>query len=250
MVEVKQIESGNRKASFLIKGIDSALINSVRRTIMVDVNKLAVDTLTIYENSSVMFDEMLAHRLGMVPFKTDLKSYKKGDKIKLLLEKDGPCTVYSKDIISTDPKIEAADKKIPLVKLEENQRIKLELEALMDSGSRHSKYQPAIVSFRQLPVISTEKDPTGANEIIKSSSPGLLEIKAKKVIVADATAKNRFGDIEKAGKKLGLKLEYEKNSYVLDLESDGSLTNEEILLESLKMLNEKTDEFRQAVKDL
>src|SRR3989338_7010406 len=117
MISIKLLNKTDSSASFLIKGTNNAFMNAVRRTIMSDVPVLAIDEVTFYENSSIMFDEFLAHRLAMLPIKTDMKTYKEGEKVTLILEKEGPCTVYSKDIKSVDPKIEVVDKNIHLLEL-------------------------------------------------------------------------------------------------------------------------------------
>ena len=137
MVEIKNIFEKEGVSKFLISGIDTAMINSLRRTIMSSVPTLAIEKVSIYENSSAMPDEMLGHRLGMLPITTEKKS-PKGESLKLVLEKEGPCTVYSKDIKSTDPKLEIADKKVPLVKLKKGQKIMIEMEAVMGTGKEHA----------------------------------------------------------------------------------------------------------------
>ena len=104
MVEAKLVESKHGVDKLLLKNIDVTLLNSVRRVIMNAVPVLAVQDVNVYENTSVMFDEMLAHRLGLIPLQTD-KSYAKGDKVKLSLDKEGPGTVYSGDMKSSDPKV-------------------------------------------------------------------------------------------------------------------------------------------------
>jgi DNA-directed RNA polymerase subunit D len=146
-MEIKQVKKGNRTIKFTIKGINPAFVNGIRRTIQTSVKNFAVEDVNIYENTSVLFNEMLAHRLGMLPIQVDTKTYKKKDKVTLMVEKDGPCTVYSKDIKSTDPKIEIIDKKIPIVKLGKNQRVKIEMEAIVDSAKKHSKWLPGIMSY-------------------------------------------------------------------------------------------------------
>ena len=149
MVSVKKTGEEKGLISFSLKGTNSAFANAIRRTIMQDVACLAIEDVSIYENDSVMFDELLAQRLGLLPLKSDAKGYKIGDSVKLVLEKIGPGTVYSKDIKSTDPKVEVADKKIPLTKLEKEGKIKLEMKAVMHSGKEHVKWQPAVISFSQ-----------------------------------------------------------------------------------------------------
>ena len=150
-VTIKKISEKGSTEKFLVKGASIALMNSIRRSILEDVPCLAIEDVTIYENDSVMFDEFLAHRLGMLPVKTDFKGYKKGDTVKLVLEKEGPCTVYSKDIKSTDPKIEVLDKNIPITRLSKGQKLKIEMNAVAMTGKEHAKWQPAVVGYREVP---------------------------------------------------------------------------------------------------
>src|SRR3989344_7061043 len=130
-MDVKKISESGNSVQLLVKGVDAAFMNGVRRTIMNAVPTFAVENVRVYENSSVMFDEMLAHRLAMLPLKTDLKHYKVGEKVVMMLEKEGPVTVYSKDIQSTDPKIEVVDKHVPLLKLVKGQKVKMEMDAVL-----------------------------------------------------------------------------------------------------------------------
>ena len=109
-MDVKKISEKGSITKILVKGVDAALMNSVRRTIMNNTPVIAIEDVYIYDNNSVMFDEFLAHRLALIPVKSDPKSYKTGEKVKMILDKEGPCTVYSKDIQSTDPAIEVIDK--------------------------------------------------------------------------------------------------------------------------------------------
>ena len=139
-------------------------MNAIRRVVMQDVPCFAIEDISIYENDSVMFDEFVGHRLGMLPIKSNAKGYKVGDSVKMVLEKEGPCEVFSKDIKSTDPKVEVSDKNIPLTKLGKNQRIKLEMKAVMQSGREHAKWQPAVISYQQ-----DEKDEGNFTLIVESS---------------------------------------------------------------------------------
>ncbi len=148
-MEIKQIKKGERKINFSIKGTSPAFLNGIRRAIQTHVKSFAVDSVNIYENTSVMFNEMLAHRMGMLPIQADSKTYKNKDKVILMIEKEGPGTVYSKDITSTDPKIEVVDKKIPIVKLGKEQKLKAEMEAVVDSGKSHTKWIPGMLSYSQ-----------------------------------------------------------------------------------------------------
>ena len=141
-MDIKKIYEKDSITKYLVKGTNYTFINTLRRTMMSSVPCLAIDKVHIYENDSVVFDEMLANRLGLLTIKTDTKTYKKGDTVKLVLEKTGPCVVTSKDIKCTDPKIEIIDKKIIIAKLCKEHNLKLEMTATMSTGEEHAKYQP------------------------------------------------------------------------------------------------------------
>ena len=63
-------EDGTSK--FLISGTSVSILNMYRRLIVNKVPTMAIDTVEIIENSSALYDDMLAHRLGLVVLKTDL----------------------------------------------------------------------------------------------------------------------------------------------------------------------------------
>ena len=72
------------------------LINAIRRSVD-EIPTLAVDEVEFFKNDSALYDEFLAHRLGLVPLRTDSKMGTKTS-IDLKLKKVGPDTVYSKDL--------------------------------------------------------------------------------------------------------------------------------------------------------
>jgi len=61
-----------KAAKFTLSGATPAFANSLRRAMISEVPSLAIEDVRIYDNTSALFDEMLAHRLGLIPLKTDL----------------------------------------------------------------------------------------------------------------------------------------------------------------------------------
>lgn len=230
-MDIKKISEENGRLSVLIKDIDVPLLNAVRRTVMNNVATLAIENISIYENNSVLFDEFLGNRLALLPLKTDLSVYKKGDKVKLTLQKEGPCTVYSADIKCSDPKVEIAYKGIPLLKLSDGQKIKLEMTAVMNSGKEHAKWQPALISYMQLPKVKNKKVGGELTKIL---------------------AKNPYEwsqhEIELLEKNAGI--EYSENDFVLHIESYGGLKNEEILMLAINALQKKIKEFKEEIEKI
>jgi len=248
-MDVKKVYEDGAVTKYLVKGTNYTFMNTLRRTIMVNVPCLAVEDVQIYENDSPTFDEMLANRLGLLPIKTDVKTYKRGDTVKLVLEKTGPCLVTSKDIKCTDPKIEITDKKILITKLAKDQNIKLEMTATMKSGEEHAKYQPAIVSYNE--VIEIKNDKSYDTKAIVSDMPkGSVEVKAGKLFFADPyniEHQNQHLDILR---KHGANVEYSKTDFILTIEATGQLSAKEALDSAVDQMTEKLDALDEAVKKL
>ena len=116
-MEVKIADRGEKEVVIALSGMKVRFANALRRVMIAEVPKLAIDELNIRENTSLLYDEQLALRLALVPLKTDLKEYKEEDQITLTLkatspEKAGYTMVYSKELISSYPKVEAASENI------------------------------------------------------------------------------------------------------------------------------------------
>lgn len=68
-LEVKVLEKNPLDATIRIKGIEAPMANALRRIIMSEIQTMAIDKVVMYQNTSVMQDEILVHRLGLVPIK-------------------------------------------------------------------------------------------------------------------------------------------------------------------------------------
>lgn len=150
------MEKSANKIKFSLEG-DIGIANAMRRVLMNEIPVLSVETVTFEDNNSGLFDEMLAHRLGMIPIKFDPKTMNTKSEckcsgkgcsrcqVKLSIERAGPCLVTSSDVVC-DNEIE---KNIPITELLENHRLKLEAVAELGIGSEHSKFQSSIVGYNE-----------------------------------------------------------------------------------------------------
>jgi DNA-directed RNA polymerase subunit D len=105
-----------------IANIDASLANAIRRTIISGINNIVIDTVCIKENDSTLSDEMIAHRLGLIPLKKT--STEPISDFKVKLEQVGPKRVYSRDLVFS-PGIEAVSPDIIILNLGQGQNIKL-----------------------------------------------------------------------------------------------------------------------------
>jgi DNA-directed RNA polymerase subunit D len=116
----------------------------------------------IIENSSVLADEALAHRLALIPIKTDLTRFSEPSKcecksetgcsncrVMLVLDSgdtNTTRTVFSNELSSEDKDISPISDKIPIIKLTEGQRVKVEAYAKLGRGSEHAKWNSSNIS--------------------------------------------------------------------------------------------------------
>ncbi len=148
--------------SVKLKGIPLVYANALRRVCLNGVPIFSIDTVDIIENSSVLADEGIAHRLGMIPLITDLSRFVEPSKcechsetgcsncrVMLVLdsgETDTTRTVMSSEITSEDETVKPISDKIPVVTLAPGQKIKLEAYARLGRGTEHAKWNASNIS--------------------------------------------------------------------------------------------------------
>jgi len=156
------INKDSKKISVKLKGVPLHYANALRRVCLNGVPIFAIDTVDIIENSSVLPDEGLAHRLGLIPIKTDLSRFNEPSKcdcqsetgcsncrVMLVLDSgdsDVTRTILSNELSSEDDSIKPISDKISIVQLTQGQKIKVECYARLGRGTEHAKWNSANIS--------------------------------------------------------------------------------------------------------
>src|SRR6056297_1245901 len=242
--DVEFIESEDRKARFLVRGLTPALANGIRRAMIADVPTFSIDTVRFSENSSVMFDEMIALRLGLVPLTTPLDDFEIGDTVTVALDVEGPSTAYSGDIESADALVEPADENVPIIELKEGQRLEFEADAVLDHGKEHAKHQGGVsVGFRHLQRVDVEGDLGEFDDEDPQILRGVIETPDGSIELTDEfdnDLSERF-----PGKEVSV--EDVPGAFVFHIETDGSFSVEELLLRAIDSIEERADELQTKV---
>ena len=155
---VEVVEKSNERIVVRFSNIPRQYINSLRRLAISEVPTLAIDDVVVLENSSVMHDEAVAHRLGLIPLRTDpgrfvmptecdCKSTLGCSKCRVLLVLDAEANektmvVTSGELVSEDETVKPVSKDIPIIVLAPNQKLKFEAYARLGIGKDHAKWQP------------------------------------------------------------------------------------------------------------
>tara|TARA_Y100000590_G_C15654078_1_gene989935 strand:+ start:671 stop:1273 length:603 start_codon:yes stop_codon:yes gene_type:complete len=170
------INQGEQKISVKLQGMPLQYANALRRICLNGVPIFAIDTVDILENSSILADEGIAHRLGLIPLKTELSAIETSsdsDRIMLTLDSGDSTdtrTIFSGEIESQDDTIKPISEKIPIVTLAPNQRIKFEAHARLGRGIEHAKWNSSNIAT----LTETDKDD---EHILTVETTGALEPK-------------------------------------------------------------------------
>jgi DNA-directed RNA polymerase subunit D len=164
------ISKDEHKMSVKLKGIPLQYANALRRICLNGIPIFAIDTVDIIENTSVLPDEGLAHRLGLVPIKTDLARFNEpakcdcqsetgcsNCKVMLVLDSgdtDITKTIFTDELTSEDDSIKPVSDKIPIIQLAPGQRVKVECYAKLGRGREHAKWNSSNIAT----LVETDKD--------------------------------------------------------------------------------------------
>ncbi len=266
-MKIEVLEKDDKNIRLLVQGVDVPFINALRRIVLAEVPCMAVDEVVILENSSILQDEIIAHRLGLIPLKTDLDSYNLPEKcsckselgcnlcrVTLTLDaesKDGTRTVHSGELQSENPDVVPVSGKIPIIKLAKEQKLRLEAYARLGKGKNHAKWQPvSMCTYKYVPKIEISKKCDVCEKCVEICPRKVLEKTDNKIKVRDLMACTLCQDCVDVCPQNphAITVGKEENTFIFNLESTGALTPERILSEAIKILDEELEEFEDQVK--
>ena len=211
-----------------------SLLNAVRRSVE-EIPTLAIDEVEIVKNDSALYDEVLAHRIGLIPIKNDSKTKTGGS---LYLKKVGPCTVYSGDF-KGDLKI--VYDAIPLTILEKDQEIEITANTAMGTGLIHAKYVPGLIYYKNLLEVKTGN--VKIDSIVQNVAGAIKPEKKGNKWVCDLTD-NQADEI----KKLDKDSIADSQEFLLFIESFGMLDSEKIFSKAIETLEKNIEFFEEKLK--
>ena len=172
-------EANPQHVDFVLSSLPLAFANSLRRVILAEIPTMAIDLVEIQANTSVLPDEFLAHRLGLIPldarsadlevnYSRDCDCESHCDKCSVVLSLDARCSsdsvmpVYARDLTVTQPArnpnignpvtFNPDGKGVLIAKLRRGQALKLRCIAKKGIAKEHAKWAPtAAVQFEYDP---------------------------------------------------------------------------------------------------
>ena len=254
-MNVKILKESEEKIVYHISEAELPLVNALRRLILEEVPTIAIDEVTFVKNNSALYDEMIAHRLGLLPLTSDIKSYDfqedckcKGKgcarcQVKITLQAKGPCTVFASELKSKDSKIKPVYPETPITILLKGQDLQLEAVAKLGRGKDHSKFAPGLVYYRFYPALKASKD----SDIKKCAElSDNLEVKSSKLEIKDIAKWNEAQ--EQICEQNKVAVEYDKENFIFTLESWGQLDIKKIPGIALNILEDKLKALDKQIK--
>ncbi len=261
-MEFEVINKNKDELVFMVNGADIAFVNAIRRICMMEVPTIAIDDVNLVKNDSAMFNEVLAHRLGLLPIASDIKSieglvmpdecdcgeYCPQCSVPMTLNKKGPCVVYSKDLESLDQKIKPVYDTIPLLKLKEDEEVCLEAYAQLGIGKEHAKWQPTIVcAYKFYPELTFGDECTSCGNCAGACPRGVLQYNNNKVEIMDLTNCSMCKSCYRACDDRVINISFDDSKFIFKIETDGSIPPEEVLLKACDVLSDKADKIIEIV---
>lgn len=258
-MKIRILNKTDNKISFILDDSTPAFANSLRRIIISEIPVLAIDSIDVSENTSILFDEIIAHRMGLLPLNFDPKDFNfsgecscKGKgcpscEAAFALEKIGPSVVHSGDLKSANKEVEPADNKFVIAELLENQKLKLDAYAKLGKGLQHAKWQAASASYGYYPELEVTNQEK-FSKYIKKLPEGLFVTKANKVTLGDLTKLDFYKKCEEECD--GIKINVDETKFVFTVESVSGLKPEYIISKAAEILEEKAGEFKKELAEL
>ena len=281
-MKVKLRKSEISFAQVDFEDVNYSFVNSIRRSLVSMVPCLAIHEVDFhmgslgayvdeesgeekeYESISAMFNEIVAHRIGMLPIPTDEKTVEafgdsigddsKQPDIMYSLHKQGPCTVYSGDLepVNGDSSLVIPETSVPIVKLAEGQAILVYAKAKMGTAKQHAKWQTAVAPrFYQAPTLTVSSG-KGSKTVIDTVGKEHFKKKGKNHVIEDPVAAHE------AIKKLeslwndedannAMTVTRNKTHFILEFETTGAMEAKLALEQALKSLDTHCKDFMTSI---
>jgi len=264
----------DERIEFDMAGIDPPLANAFRRILIAEVPTVAISQVTMYQNTGVIHDENLSHRLGLIPLQMepDLLEWRPADSefnesnsVRFTLHvvcNDRKKSVYSRDLkwqpwseaqaeLFKDNPPRPVEDDILIAQLRSGQEIELEVFCEKGVGKEHAKWSPVCTAYyRLLPSVVLSKDIVGEDaETLKKTCPvGVFDIEnvpgvGKKAIVANSRACTTCRECLESfdGDGMGLKLGKSKQHFLFSVESTGCVPAPVLMRKALRKLQDKCE---------
>ncbi|CAA2976469.1 DNA-directed RNA polymerases II, IV and V subunit 3 [Olea europaea subsp. europaea] len=279
-IKIREVRDDFMK--FELRETDSSIANALRRVMIAEVPTIAIDLVEIEVNSSVLNDEFIAHRLGLIPLTSERAMGMRFSRDCDACDGDGQCEycsvefhlrakcindqtldVTSKDLYSSDHTVVPVDfsdsssgfdnsenKGIIIVKLRRGQELILRAIARKGIGKDHAKWSPAAtVTFMYEPDIYINEElmesltPDEKREFVESSPTPVFKFD-ENTNQAYTYDEEVIKKAESMGKPGLVEIRAKEDCFIFTVESTGAIKASQLVLNAIDVLKQKLDAVR------
>ncbi|MGC8987022.1 DNA-directed RNA polymerase subunit D [Infirmifilum sp.] len=260
-----------------LENVTPAFANSIRRALISEVPTLAIDEVIFTENTSGFWDEYIAHRLGLIPFKMSEDLYdalrdcyqNHGNECQVVFSLneealERPKTVFSGHLRfegiegimfekeRNEVIVEPVSKYIPIVKLNKGQKIALTAIARMGVGKNHAKWQPVTaVGYKYKPIVKVlnpEVPEEKANKLINICPRRVFGYTQGRIVVINENACSLCRECVEKYPDI-VRVEGDPSKIILTIETLGGLPPRKLLEVALVVLDERLSALHDKISD-
>ncbi len=222
-----------------VSEMNVSLANAIRRSVG-EVSILAIVEADVYKNDSALYDEIIVHRLGLIPLKNQKMKVDQSIEMKLKAKGKGDVT----EVLAGELGGDVVYPEAPIVLLGDGQEIELVARAKIGKGNEHARFMPGLVFYKHLPKIKISDEGEKQSELAEIY-PKVFEMFGDKLKVKDAVACDL--DQDDMVDYPGVSIEFDAH-LVFMIESWGQIEAKEIFTEACKVLKGNLSEVSKAIK--
>jgi DNA-directed RNA polymerase subunit D len=265
-MEIEVLEKDAQRIKFMLKGTRASLANALRRIMISEVPTLAIEDVIIVENTSPMYDEVLAHRLGLIPIKTNLEMFSRREEceckgtgcprcqVVFTLDKkavDGPMTAYSGDLKSQAPQAEPASPRIPIVKLSRGQHVVLEAYARLGTAKEHAKWQASVASYKYLPILELKNEKCEkCGDCVEACPRDIIQMKGDSIKLVNEINCTLCKTCEEVCRYDAIRVRWDETTFIFNVESTGAIPPEKIVEYASQVLLNRSKELVKQLEEI
>jgi DNA-directed RNA polymerase subunit D len=254
---------------FVLDGASVELANAIRRLILSEVPTMAITEVLFVENDSVLYDEYIAHRLGLIPLTTDLKNYMMpkectcgGQSCSLcqasfmldVKTEDQERNITTRELQSNDPKVHPVNPDIIIAKLGKRSSLVFEAYAQLGVGKDHAKFQPvSTIGYKFFPKVTIDLSKFANVEQMKEVEhfcpAKVFKVKDDKLELIPDYWKgcSLCGDCTRYGPPGGVKVEKINNKFLFTVEGTGALPLKVVFEKVMDIFQDIVNEFDEKI---
>jgi DNA-directed RNA polymerase subunit D len=232
----------NNKEKLVIKTtINTSLANAIRRSIN-EIPILAIHEADIYANDSALYDEIIAHRLGLIPLKN--QNIKGELELEYKLKVKGKQDKGTTEVLAKELGEDVVHENIPITLLEKDQKIELVAKANIGTGKEHARYSPGIMYYKHYPHIKITGEGQQQTQLAQLYPQVFTEEQGKLTIKDETQCELDEEDLENIP---GINITF-NDELLLQVESWGQLTTQKMLQEASTVLKKNLSELQKKIK--